>query len=57
MISVMSQVDLGEDEDKFEAFMMPLTSAFESLGAVLAAGSSTFSLATEHPNTVTQADS
>jgi exportin-7 len=25
-------VDLGEDEDKFEAFMIPLTTAFESLG-------------------------
>merc|ERR1712126_414114 len=31
-------VDLGEDEDKFEAFMIPLTSAFESLGQVLASG-------------------
>lgn len=31
-------VDLGEDEDKFDAFMLPLTTAFESLGAVLAAG-------------------
>ena len=29
-------VDLGEDEDKFEAFMIPLTSAFEQLGQVLA---------------------
>ena len=27
-------VDLGEDEDKFEAFMIPLTNAFESLGQV-----------------------
>jgi hypothetical protein len=27
-------VDLGEDEDKFEAFMIPLTTAFESLGQV-----------------------
>ena len=27
-------VDLGEDEDKFDAFMLPLTSAFESLGQV-----------------------
>merc|ERR1719412_715973 len=31
-------VDLGEDEDKFEGFMIPLTSAFEQLGQVLAAG-------------------
>ncbi len=28
-------VDLGEDEDKFDAFMMPLTQSFESLGQVL----------------------
>ena len=28
-------VDLGEDEDKFEAFMMPLTQSFQSLGQVL----------------------
>ncbi len=28
-------VDLGEDEDKFDAFMMPLTQSFESLGRVL----------------------
>ena len=27
-------VELGEDEDKFEAFMIPLTTAFESLGQV-----------------------
>ena len=27
-------VDLGEDEDRFEAFMIPLTQAFESLGQV-----------------------
>ena len=31
-------VDLGEDEDKFEGFMIPLTSAFEQLGQVLAGG-------------------
>merc|ERR1719334_1736902 len=31
-------VDLGEDEDKFENFMIPLTSAFEQLGQVLAGG-------------------
>jgi len=31
-------VDLGEDEDKFEAFMIPLTNAFESLGQVFAGG-------------------
>ena len=31
-------VDLGEDEDKFEQFMIPLTSAFEQLGQVLAGG-------------------
>jgi len=31
-------VDLGEDEDKFEAFMIPLTTAFESLGQVFASG-------------------
>ena len=31
-------VDLGEDEDKFEAFMIPLTTAFESLGQVMATG-------------------
>ena len=28
-------VDLGEDEDKFDAFMIPLTQSFESLGQVL----------------------
>ena len=28
-------VDLGEDEEKFDAFMMPLTQSFESLGQVL----------------------
>ncbi|XP_040573298.1 exportin-7 isoform X1 [Lepeophtheirus salmonis] len=28
-------VDLGEDEEKFDAFMIPLTQSFESLGAVL----------------------
>jgi len=27
-------VELGEDEEKFEAFMIPLTTAFESLGQV-----------------------
>lgn len=31
-------VDLGEDEDKFDAFMIPLTTAFESLGRVMASG-------------------
>ncbi len=31
-------VDLGEDEDKFDAFMIPLTTAFESLGRVMATG-------------------
>ncbi|XP_038045966.1 exportin-7-like isoform X1 [Patiria miniata] len=29
-------VDLGEDEDRFETFMMPITSAFEFVGAQLA---------------------
>ncbi len=28
-------VDLGEDEEKFDAFMIPLTQSFESLGQVL----------------------
>lgn len=28
-------VELGEDEEKFEAFMMPLTQSFESLGRIL----------------------
>ena len=28
-------VDLGEDEEKFDAFMVPLTQAFENLGQVL----------------------
>ena len=28
-------VDLGEDEEKFDAFMAPLTQAFENLGSVL----------------------
>ncbi|KAI9558642.1 hypothetical protein GHT06_015430 [Daphnia sinensis] len=28
-------VDLGEDEDRFEQFMLPLASAFDSLGALL----------------------
>ena len=31
-------MDLGEDEDKFDAFMIPLTTAFESLGRVMATG-------------------
>uniref|UniRef100_T1H8L6 Importin N-terminal domain-containing protein n=1 Tax=Rhodnius prolixus TaxID=13249 RepID=T1H8L6_RHOPR len=29
-------VDLGEDEDRFSSFMLPLTNAFESIGAMLA---------------------
>uniref|UniRef100_A0A0K8S6Q8 Exportin-7/Ran-binding protein 17 TPR repeats domain-containing protein n=3 Tax=Lygus hesperus TaxID=30085 RepID=A0A0K8S6Q8_LYGHE len=29
-------VDLGEDEDRFNSFMLPLTNAFESIGAMLA---------------------
>ena len=29
-------VDLGEDEDRFDTFMMPLTTAFEFVGAQLA---------------------
>lgn len=29
-------VDLGEDEDRFESFMLPITSAFEFVGAQLA---------------------
>ena len=40
-------VDLGEDEEKFDAFMIPITQSFESLGQVLLnSGSSeiTFSL-------------
>ena len=28
-------VDLGEDEEKFDAFMLPLTRSFENLGGVL----------------------
>ncbi len=28
-------VDLGEDEEKFDAFMIPITQSFESLGQVL----------------------
>jgi hypothetical protein len=28
-------VDLGEDEEKFDAFLAPLTLAFENLGSVL----------------------
>ena len=28
-------VDLGEDEEKFDAFMAPLTQTFENLGNVL----------------------
>ena len=35
-------VDLGEDEDKFDAFMIPLTQSFESLGQVLSNASSGF---------------
>ncbi len=34
-------VDLGEDEDKFDAFMIPLTQSFESLGQVLLNSNST----------------
>ncbi|XP_054708520.1 exportin-7-like [Uloborus diversus] len=30
-------INLGEDEEKFEQFMMPLTATFESLGAAFAA--------------------
>ena len=29
-------VDLGEDEDRFESFMLPITSAFQFVGAQLA---------------------
>ncbi|KAJ4450732.1 hypothetical protein ANN_02162 [Periplaneta americana] len=29
-------VDLGEDEDRFDSFMLPLTAAFESIGTMLA---------------------
>jgi len=29
-------VDLGEDEDRFDTFMMPLTASFESIGTMLA---------------------
>ncbi|XP_071447745.1 exportin-7 isoform X2 [Hetaerina americana] len=29
-------VELGEDEDRFDAFMMPLTATFESIGQMLA---------------------
>ncbi|KAL1509455.1 hypothetical protein ABEB36_004189 [Hypothenemus hampei] len=34
-------VDLGEDEDRFHNFMLPLTAAFESLGQLLASTDST----------------
>ncbi|XP_023340889.1 exportin-7 [Eurytemora carolleeae] len=34
-------VELGEDEEKFEAFMIPLTTAFESLGQLLLSGNCT----------------
>ncbi|XP_030756336.1 exportin-7 [Sitophilus oryzae] len=33
-------VDLGEDEDRFHNFMLPLTAAFESIGQLLAASES-----------------
>ncbi|XP_046658965.1 exportin-7 isoform X2 [Homalodisca vitripennis] len=29
-------VDLGEDEDRFDSFMLPLTASFESIGTMLA---------------------
>lgn len=28
-------IDLGEDEEKFDQFMMPLTAAFDALGNLL----------------------
>ncbi|XP_074643906.1 exportin-7-like [Tubulanus polymorphus] len=34
-IGRLLMVDLGEDEEKFEQFMMPLTSAFEAVGQLL----------------------
>ena len=50
-------VDLGEDEEKFDAFMIPLTQSFESLGQVLLnSGSSKntndYAWVTEQPKTV-----
>lgn len=33
-------VDLGEDEEKFDQFMMPLTQAFETLGRVMMSSNS-----------------
>ena len=50
-------VDLGEDEEKFDAFMIPLTQSFESLGQVLLnSGSSKntndHAWVTEQPKTV-----
>jgi hypothetical protein len=37
-------VDLGEDEEKFDAFMIPLTQSLESLGQVLLNSGSSKSL-------------
>ena len=40
-------VDLGEDEDKFDAFMLPITQSFESLGQVLLNSSANYNTGTE----------
>lgn len=39
-------VDLGEDEDKFDAFMLPITQSFESLGQVLRNSSANYNTGT-----------
>ena len=37
----------GEDEDKFDAFMLPITQSFESLGQVLLNSSANYNTGTE----------
>jgi exportin-7 len=32
-------VDLGEDEERFESFMLPLTNAFDAIGRVMSSKS------------------
>ena len=43
-------VDLGEDEDKFDAFMHPITQSFESLGQVLLNSSANYNTGRDFHN-------
>ena len=35
-------VELGEDDDKFQAFMQPLTAAFDAIGTLMAGEANMF---------------